>query len=46
MGFVFEELSGTIISWYELKAIKNKLSVIEGPPGTGGKADQGPVRPG
>jgi len=28
MGFVFEELSGTIISWYELKAIKNKLKSI------------------
>ena len=28
MGFVFEELSGTIISWYELKAIKNKLISI------------------
>lgn len=28
MGFVFEELSGTIISWYELKAIKNKLKTI------------------
>lgn len=28
MGFVFEELSGTIISWYELKAIKNKLKNI------------------
>lgn len=28
MGFVFEELSGTIISWYELKAIKNKLKCI------------------
>ena len=28
MGFVFEELSGNIISWYELKAIKNKLKVI------------------
>ena len=28
MGFVFEELSGTIISWYELKAIKNKLKFI------------------
>lgn len=28
MGFVFEELSGTIISWYELKAIKNKLTSI------------------
>lgn len=28
MGFVFEELSGTIISWYELKAIKNKLLSI------------------
>lgn len=28
MGFVFEELSGTIISWYELKAIKSKLKFI------------------
>lgn len=28
MGFVFEELSGTIISLYELKAIKNKLKSI------------------
>ena len=28
MGFVFEELSGNIISWYELKAIKNKLKSI------------------
>lgn len=28
MGFVFEELSGTIISWYELKAIKTKLKSI------------------
>ncbi len=28
MGFVFEELSGTIISWYELKAIKSKLNSI------------------
>lgn len=28
MGFVFEELSGTIISWYELKAIKNKVKSI------------------
>ena len=28
MGFVFEELSGNIISWYELKAIKNKLKII------------------
>lgn len=28
MGFVFEELSGTIISWYELKAIKKKLKGI------------------
>ena len=28
MGFIFEELSGTIISWYELKAIKNKLISI------------------
>ncbi len=28
MGFVFEELSGTIISWYEIKAIKNKLISI------------------
>lgn len=28
MGFVFEELSGTIISGYELKAIKNKLKSI------------------
>jgi len=28
MGFVFEELSGTIISWYELKAIKSKLKLI------------------
>ncbi len=28
MGFVFEELSGTIISWYELKAIKGKLKSI------------------
>ena len=28
MGFVFEELSGNIINWYELKAIKNKLNFI------------------
>ena len=28
MDFVFEELSGTIISWYELKAIKTKLKSI------------------
>lgn len=28
MGFVFEELSSTIVSWYELKAIKNKLKNI------------------
>lgn len=28
MGFVFEELSGTIISGYELKAIRNKLKSI------------------
>ena len=28
MGFVFEELSNNIISWYELKAIKNKLKNI------------------
>lgn len=28
MGFVFEELSGTIISCFELKAIKNKLKSI------------------
>ncbi len=28
MGFIFEELSGTIISWYELKAIKTKLKYI------------------
>ena len=28
MGFVFEELSGTIISWYELKAIKKKLKSV------------------
>ncbi len=28
MGFVFEELSGTIISWYELKAIKKKIKTI------------------
>lgn len=28
MGSVFEELSGVIISWYELKAIKNKLKSI------------------
>ncbi len=28
MGFVFEELSNNIISWYELKAIKNKLRII------------------
>ncbi len=28
MGFIFEELSGTIINWYELKAIKNKLNCI------------------
>lgn len=28
MGFVFEELSETIISWYELKVIKNKLLSI------------------
>lgn len=28
MGFIFEELSGTIISWYELKAIKIKLKCI------------------
>ncbi len=28
MGFVFEELSGTIISWYELKAIKSNLKSI------------------
>ncbi len=28
MGFVFEELSGTIISCYELKAIKNKVKSI------------------
>lgn len=28
MGFVFEELSGNIINWYELKAIKNKLKSI------------------
>ena len=28
MNFVFEELSGTIISWYELKAIKAKLKSI------------------
>lgn len=28
MNFVFEELSGTIISWYELKAIKTKLKSI------------------
>lgn len=28
MGFVFEELSRTIISWYELKAIKNQLTSI------------------
>lgn len=28
MGFVFEELSETIISFYELKAIKNKLKDI------------------
>ena len=28
MGFVFEELSSNIISWYELKAIKSKLKNI------------------
>lgn len=28
MSFVFEELSDTIISWYELKAIKKKLKTI------------------
>lgn len=28
MGFVFEELSQTIINWFELKAIKRKLNVI------------------
>ncbi len=28
MGFVFEELSGNIINWYELKAIKSKLKNI------------------
>lgn len=28
MGFVFEELSSTIISFYELKAIKTKLKTI------------------
>lgn len=28
MGFVFEELSQSIINWFELKAIKRKLDVI------------------
>ncbi len=28
MSFVFEELSNTIINWYELKAIKNKVKSI------------------
>lgn len=30
MSFIFEELSGNIISWHELKAIKNKLKDIFG----------------
>ena len=28
MGFIFEELSGTIINWFELKAIKTKLQEL------------------
>lgn len=28
MGFVFEELSSTVISWFELKAIKKKVTLI------------------
>ena len=28
MGFVFEELSSTIVNWYELKAIKKKVQDI------------------
>ncbi|HBA37802.1 MAG TPA: hypothetical protein DCY94_03685, partial [Firmicutes bacterium] len=30
MGFIFEELSGVIISWFELKAIKKKIKTIFG----------------
>jgi len=28
MGFIFDELSGNIINWFELKAIKNKLKIL------------------